>query len=151
MRGSAGADERALFETSPKDKYTRDSGQVRHPELAQTKSNEGKLGMWPRRRRPRRPLLPQFAELVGIVGFLALAYHGVLWYWERTAPASVRVPEIVGLPQDEAAKVLSGDDPCNLPVQTFTIIRIYVNPGAAGRMGATIPQPLIDRAYEIIK
>jgi putative ABC transport system substrate-binding protein len=52
---------------------------------------------------------------------------------------------------EQAAKVLRGENPCSLPVQTFTIIRIYVNPEAANRMGTTIPQSLMDRAYEIIK
>jgi len=59
--------------------------------------------------------------------------------------------ELGQLGAEQAAKVLRGAEPCDLPVQTFTTIRIYVNPGAAGRMGTTIPQSLMDRAYEIIK
>jgi len=59
--------------------------------------------------------------------------------------------ELGQLGAEQAAKVLRGEDPCNLPVQTFTNIRIYLNPEAANRMGTSIPQSLMDRAYEIIK
>ncbi len=50
-----------------------------------------------------------------------------------------------------AARVLRGEEPGDIPVQTFTTINISVNPAAAERMGATIPQSLIDRAAEIIE
>jgi len=48
-----------------------------------------------------------------------------------------------------AARVLKGEDPCNIPVQTFTTINMYFNPKAAERMGATIPQSLLDKAAEV--
>jgi len=49
----------------------------------------------------------------------------------------------------KAARVLRGEDPCNISVTTFTTINMYLNPGAAERMGATIPQSLLDKAFEI--
>ncbi len=48
-----------------------------------------------------------------------------------------------------AAQVLRGEDPCNIPVTTFTTINLYFNPGAAERMGATIPQSLLDKATKV--
>lgn len=48
-----------------------------------------------------------------------------------------------------AARVLMGEDPCNIPVQTFTTINMYLNPEAAARMGATIPKSLLDKATKI--
>ena len=48
-----------------------------------------------------------------------------------------------------AAQILNGEDPCNIPVQTFTTINLYFNPGAAERMGATIPQSLLDKATKV--
>ena len=48
-----------------------------------------------------------------------------------------------------AAQVLRGEDPCNIPVQTFTTINLFFNPGAAERMGATIPQSLLDKATKV--
>ena len=48
-----------------------------------------------------------------------------------------------------AAQVLRGEDPCNIPVTTFTTINMYFNPGAAERMGATIPQSLLDKATKV--
>ncbi|UCC67322.1 MAG: PASTA domain-containing protein [Armatimonadota bacterium] len=62
--------------------------------------------MWPRRERPRRALLPQFLELLVIIGFLAAFYHGITWYWEYTAPEEVTVPKLVGLTEREATSVL---------------------------------------------
>jgi serine/threonine-protein kinase len=63
--------------------------------------------MWPRRRPPRRPLLPQFIELVVIIGFLVASYYTALWYWDYTAPREAEVPKVVGMTQAEARKVLS--------------------------------------------
>jgi len=50
----------------------------------------------------------------------------------------------------KAAKVLRGEDPCNIPVTTFETVRITLNPAAAERMGVTIPQSLLDKAYEVV-
>ena len=62
--------------------------------------------MWPPRRRARRALLPQFLQLLAIIAFLLIAYHGTMWYWERTAPREVQVPRLTGLTEREAAAVL---------------------------------------------
>ena len=59
--------------------------------------------------------------------------------------------ELGELGAEKAARVLNGEDPCNIPVTTFTIMNIYLNPAAAERMGATIPQSLLDKAFEIVK
>jgi hypothetical protein len=64
-------------------------------------------GMWPARRLPQRRLLPQVIELAAIIAFLLLTYHGLLWYWEWTAPKETAIPEIVGMNEQEALRVLS--------------------------------------------
>jgi serine/threonine-protein kinase len=46
-------------------------------------------------------------ELFAIIGFLFLSYHGALWYWERTAPRAVTVPQLIGMTEVEATKGLS--------------------------------------------
>ena len=46
-------------------------------------------------------------QLMAIIGFLVLSYHGLLWYWEKTAPPAVIVPEVVAMTQLEATKALS--------------------------------------------
>ncbi len=50
----------------------------------------------------------------------------------------------------KAARVLRGEDPCSIPVTTFRTINVCLNPGAAERMGATIPQSLLDKANVIV-
>jgi putative ABC transport system substrate-binding protein len=51
----------------------------------------------------------------------------------------------------KAAQVLKGENPCNIPVTTFENLYLTVNPGAAERMGTTIPQSVLDRASEIVE
>lgn len=63
--------------------------------------------MWPGRRRPQRVLWPQVLELLAIVGFLVVSYHGLVWYWEETAPPATFVPQVVGVTELEATKMLS--------------------------------------------
>jgi beta-lactam-binding protein with PASTA domain len=63
--------------------------------------------MWPGRRRPQRVLWPQVLELLAIVGFIVLSYHGLLWYWEESAPPATAVPHVVGMTELEATKMLS--------------------------------------------
>jgi len=65
-----------------------------------------RVGMWPERPRRRRPLLPQVVQLILIIAVMLVAYHVLLLVWERTAPAEVAVPEIVGLTEAEAVKLL---------------------------------------------
>ncbi len=64
------------------------------------------MGMWPKRRGSPRPLLPQVLLLLAIIAFLVGSYYGTLWYWERTCPAEVTVPKLVGLTEREATAVL---------------------------------------------
>jgi len=59
--------------------------------------------------------------------------------------------ELGELAAEKAARVLRGEDPCNIPVTTFTIMNMYLNPTAAERMGATIPQSLLDKAFEVVE
>jgi len=62
--------------------------------------------MWPAARRPRRALLPQFIELLAIIGFLVAAYNVTIWGWARTAPKEAQVPKIIGMQQQEAIGLL---------------------------------------------
>ncbi|MFB3881026.1 MAG: PASTA domain-containing protein [Armatimonadota bacterium] len=62
---------------------------------------------WPPRRLPQRRLLPQVVELAAIIAFLLVTYHGILWYWEYTAPKEVTIAEVVGMNEHEALRVLS--------------------------------------------
>jgi len=64
------------------------------------------VGMWPARRRPQKRLLPQVIELAGIIVFLVVAYHALLWYWAWTAPKEVAVPQVVGINEEEALRLL---------------------------------------------
>jgi len=45
--------------------------------------------------------------------------------------------------------LLNGANPATMPVQTAPANLLYLNPGAAERMGVTIPQSLIDMADEV--
>ncbi len=48
---------------------------------------------------------------------------------------------------EQAVRILTeGADPATMPVETQTNLEVYLNLGAAQRMGVTIPQELIDRA-----
>jgi len=52
----------------------------------------------------------------------------------------------------KAARVLRGEDPCNIPVSTYkSKARTIVNPAAAKRMAVTIPQSVLDSAAMVIK
>jgi putative ABC transport system substrate-binding protein len=48
-------------------------------------------------------------------------------------------------------RVLNGENPGDIPVEGVEITELYVNPGAAEKMGVTIPQAVIDRAKEVVK
>jgi beta-lactam-binding protein with PASTA domain len=63
--------------------------------------------MWPARGRPQKRLWPQVIELAAIIGFLVLAYQGLLWYWTWTAPKEATIPKVVGMSEQEALKVLT--------------------------------------------
>ncbi len=69
-------------------------------------SRQPQVGMWPRRRAQQRSLLPQFIEMLAIIGFIVLSYHAVFWYWQKTEPAEVTVPTVLGLTAMEAERLL---------------------------------------------
>jgi len=67
------------------------------------------------------------------------------------AAVAYRNTELGKLGAKKAARVLRGADPCTIPVSTHERIDICLNPGAAKKMGVTIPQALMDKAYYIEK
>ena len=50
-----------------------------------------------------------------------------------------------------AARVLKGESPGNIPVAKGVMGQLWVNPGAAERMGVKIPQSLLKKATRIIR
>ena len=50
-----------------------------------------------------------------------------------------------------AVRILRGEKPADIPVQMIPLDELYLNKGAASRMGVTIPQELLDKATEIIE
>jgi len=60
----------------------------------------------PTYQRPRRPLAPQVLHFLAIVLFLLVSYHLTLWLWLKSAPKETAVPNIVGLGDREAKKLL---------------------------------------------
>lgn len=49
------------------------------------------------------------------------------------------------------ASILEGKTPGDLPVEGVEKMRLAVNPGAASRMGITLPQSVMDRAETIVE
>jgi len=49
------------------------------------------------------------------------------------------------------ARILRGEKPADIPVQTMPLEELYFNLGAAERMGVTIPQALLDKATNVIE
>ena len=49
-----------------------------------------------------------------------------------------------------AARILRGESPADIPVKKVPMTDLYLNPTAAERLGATIPQSVLDRATEIV-
>jgi len=50
-----------------------------------------------------------------------------------------------------ALRVIEGDDPASMPIESLNDIDIVINPGAAERMGVELPQEIIDQAKEVIE
>jgi len=131
--------------------------------------------MWPARRRPNRALLPQFLELLAIIGFLALAYHGTLWYWEHTAPKAVEVPRVLKMTETEARKileaaglqpqvvgrkydeeipegsVLSGEPPPGRKVKVGRIVRLSLSAGSRWSVVPDVREMSVDRARALLR
>ena len=84
--------------------------------------------------------LPLFGSSLGHVQQGAIASEGVNEQTEG-AQAAIFVDQI-----------LKGEKkPGDIPVFKFPTNEIYVNPGAAQRMGVTLPQSIIDNALVVIK
>jgi putative tryptophan/tyrosine transport system substrate-binding protein len=49
------------------------------------------------------------------------------------------------------ARVLGGEAPGGIPVQSIEITELHVNPGAAERMGVTLPEAVIARAKTVVE
>jgi putative ABC transport system substrate-binding protein len=49
------------------------------------------------------------------------------------------------------ARILKGEKPGDIAVQGVEITQLFVNPGAAQKMGVTIPEALVASAKEVVK
>ncbi len=47
-------------------------------------------------------------------------------------------------------RVLEGADPATMPVETMDKLELFVNPGAAGKMGVTLSDEIISEASEVV-
>lgn len=133
------------------------------------------VGMWPRRRPSQRPLRPQVLELLAIIAFLVLSYHGLMFYWETTAPKSVAVPNVVGMTEVEAAKVLSTaglrsevvarkadeeiplgavlavEPPPEREVRVGRLVRVTLSSGSRWAMVPDVREMSVDRARALLR
>ncbi len=48
-------------------------------------------------------------------------------------------------------RILNGEKPGDIPVEGVQITELYVNPGAAEKMGVTLPEAVIARAKEVVE
>jgi putative ABC transport system substrate-binding protein len=48
-------------------------------------------------------------------------------------------------------RVLKGEKPGDIPVEGVKITELYVNPGAAEKMGVTIPEAVVAKAKQVVK
>mgnify|MGYP001171439299 FL=1 len=79
--------------------------------------------------------IPVFGAEAGTVSGGAIATYGISYY------------ELGRQTGEQAVRILTeGADPATMPVETQTNLEVYLNLGAAQRMGVTLPQELIDRA-----
>ncbi len=79
--------------------------------------------------------IPVFAAEANTVTAGAIATYGISYY------------ELGRQTGEQAVRILTeGADPATMPVETQTTLEVYLNLGAAERMGVTLPQELIDRA-----
>ncbi len=122
-----------------------------------------------------RPLWPQVLQLLAIVGFVVGGYHLGMWLWVKTAPKQVKVPEIVGMAQDEALKVLEGrglegqivaekpsekvakghvlesDPPAKRPVRVGRIVRLTLSSGSKWAKVPDVREMSVDRARALVQ
>lgn len=79
--------------------------------------------------------IPVFGAEAGTVKAGAIATYGLSYY------------ELGRQTGEQAVRILTeGADPATMPVETQANLDIYLNLGAAERMGVTLPQALIDQA-----
>ena len=136
---------------------------------------ETQVGMWPRRRKAQRSFLPQVLELVAIIACIVGGYHGLLWYWEYTAPREVKVPELVGMTGLEATKsltavglrsevvsqktdeevpdgaVLSSEPPSGRPVKEGRLVRLTLSSGSKWAVVPDVREMSVDRARALLR
>lgn len=79
--------------------------------------------------------IPVFGAEGGTVAAGAIATYGISYY------------ELGRQTGEQAVRILTeGADPATMPVETQTNLDLYLNLGAAQRMGVTLPQDLVDQA-----
>ncbi len=79
--------------------------------------------------------IPVFGAEASTVAGGAIATYGISYF------------ELGRQTGEQAVRILTeGADPATMPVETQTNLEVYLNQGAAQRMGVTVPQELIDRA-----
>ena len=49
------------------------------------------------------------------------------------------------------ARILNGEKPGDISVEQVETLELYLNPGAAERMGVTLPQAMLDQAKEVVQ
>ncbi len=137
-------------------------------------AKQPQVGMRPARRQSQRLLWPQVVELAAIIVFILLSYHGLLWYWDWTAPREVPIPNAVGMNEQEALKVLSAaglrpevvsrktsedkpsgevlsaDPPPGRPVKVGRRIRLVVSSGSRWSTAPDVSDMSVDRARALI-
>ncbi len=83
--------------------------------------------------------IPIFAADVATVEGGAVAVAGIDYY---------RLGQECG---QVAARILRGESPADIPAKKVDMTDLWVNPGAAQRMGISIPQSVMDRATKVIE
>jgi hypothetical protein len=129
----------------------------------------------PVRRRAGRPLLPQVLQLAVTIVALYLCWQAAIWVWERTEPKEVSVPEVVGLAEAEANKVLgslglqaevvarrhheelpegavtAAEPPSGRKVKEGRVVRLTVSSGSRWAVVPDVRDMSVDRARALVK
>jgi putative ABC transport system substrate-binding protein len=48
-------------------------------------------------------------------------------------------------------RILKGEKPGDIPVEGVEITELFVNPGAAEKMGVTVPETIVAKAKVVVK
>lgn len=129
----------------------------------------------PVRRRAGRPLAPQVLQLAVTLIVLYLCWQAALWVWERTEPKEVNVPEVVGLAEAEANKVLgslglraevvarkpdedlpegavtAAEPPSGRRVKEGRVVRLTLSSGSRWAVVPDVGEMSVDRARALVK